>query len=235
MFRAEAPLSRDAPLLDSTQEAASIVDPEDAARSAGLRYVTDQQAGIGRKKSGKGFTYLNPDGSRLEDNQILTRIRSIVIPPAWTDVWICRFANGHALATGRDARGRKQYCYHPLFREIREGAKFEHMMMFARALPAIRAMVREHIALRGLPRQKVLATVVHLLETTLICVVNDDHARQLWPDDPQEPPRRGGGLTATFPLHRQERKEVVGRRQGSAGRKGPGRARGEPGPAPASP
>jgi DNA topoisomerase I len=170
--------TEDAPLSDSAPKAAPIVDPEDAARSAGLRYVTDQQAGIRRKKSGTGFTYLHPDGSRLEDNQILTRIRSIVIPPAWTDVWICRFANGHVQATGRDARGRKQYCYHPLFREIRESAKFEHMMMFARALPAIRAMVREHMALRGLPRQKVLATVVHLLETTLIRVGNDDYARQ---------------------------------------------------------
>jgi DNA topoisomerase-1 len=168
----------DAPLLDSTQEAASIVDPEDAARSAGLRYVTDQQAGIRRRRSGKGFTYLHPDGSRLEDDQILARIRSIVIPPAWTDVWICRFANGRVQATGRDARARKQYCYHPLFREIRESAKFEHMMMFARAIPSIRASVRKHMALRGLPRQKVLATVVHLLETTLIRVGNDDYARQ---------------------------------------------------------
>ena len=165
-------------MLDSEPEAAVVVDPKDAARSVGLRYVTDQQRGIRRKKSGKGFFYVYPDGSRVEEQADLKRIRSIVIPPAWDDVWVCRFANGHVQATGRDARGRKQYRYHPLFREIRDGTKYEHMMTFARALPNIRATVREHMALRGLPRQKVLATVVYLLETTLIRIGNDDYARQ---------------------------------------------------------
>jgi DNA topoisomerase-1 len=163
---------------DTAPEAAPIVDPEDAAVSVGLRYVTDQQAGIRRKKAGKGLTYIHPDGSRVDNKKTLTRIRSIVIPPAWTDVWICRYADGHVQATGRDAKGRKQYRYHPRFREIRESTKYEHMMMFARILPAIRETVRDHMALRGLPRQKVLATVVHLLETTLIRVGNDDYARQ---------------------------------------------------------
>jgi DNA topoisomerase-1 len=102
----------------------------------------------------------------------------LAIPPAWTDVWICPFADGHIQATGRDARGRKQYRYHSRFREVRESTKYEHVVAFADALPAIREKVREHMSLRGLPREKVLGTVVHLLETTLIRVGNDDHARQ---------------------------------------------------------
>ena len=109
---------------------------------------------------------------------MLRRIKALAVPPAWTDVWICPFADGHIQATGRDARGRKQYRYHPLFREARESTKFEHLVAFAHALPGIRAIVREHMGLRGLPREKVLATVVHLLETTLIRVGNDDYARQ---------------------------------------------------------
>src|SRR6185436_16917208 len=104
-------------------------------------------------------------------------IRKLAIPPAWTDVWICTKANGHLQATGRDARGRKQYRYHPQFREVREGNKYERMIEFAKALPAMRERIAEHMALRGLPREKVLATVVHLLETTLIRVGNDDYAR----------------------------------------------------------
>jgi DNA topoisomerase I len=155
-----------------------IVDPKDAAESAGLRYVSDERPGIRRKKSGKGFTYQRPDGTKLSDPEALRRIRSLAIPPAWTDVWICPYADGHLQATGRDARGRKQYRYHPLFREVRDSTKYEHMVEFADALPAIRAKVREHMALRGLPREKILATVVHLLETTLIRVGNDDYAEQ---------------------------------------------------------
>jgi DNA topoisomerase I len=164
-------------LLARAQEAA-VVDPKDAAESVGLRYVSDDQPGIRRRKAGKGFSYANPDGTVVADKQMLQRIRSIVVPPAWTDVWICRYANGHIQATGRDAKGRKQYRYHPSFREIRESTKYGHMMEFARALPGIRAKVREHMGLRGLPREKILATVVHLLETTLIRVGNDDYARQ---------------------------------------------------------
>jgi DNA topoisomerase-1 len=155
----------------------SIVNAKHAAQTAGLRYVCDSQPGIRRKKAGKGFIYLQPDGSKVVDKDVHKRIRSIVIPPAWQQVWICRFAHGHVQATGRDARGRKQYRYHSAFREIRESSKFEHMMMFARMLPIIRVTVREHMGLRGLPREKVLATVVHLLETTLIRVGNDDYAK----------------------------------------------------------
>ena len=114
----------------------------------------------------------------MTDERALERIRKLAIPPAWTDVWICRSADGHLQATGRDVKGRKQYRYHPRFREVREETKYEHMMAFARGLPDIRKAIGEHMALRGLPREKVLATVVHLLETTLIRVGNDDYAKQ---------------------------------------------------------
>lgn len=150
----------------------------DTAQSAGLIYVSDEEPGIRRKKAGNGFTYKTSDGKTVKDKAVLMRIRSLAIPPAWTDVWICAKANGHIQATGRDARGRKQYKYHPKFREIREEAKFEHLMEFARLLPKIRAKVSEHMSLRGLPREKVLATTVHLLEATLIRVGNDDYAKQ---------------------------------------------------------
>jgi len=160
------------------EEVQTIVDPKDAAESAGLRYVSDDKPGIRRKNSGKGFTYVRPDGTNLSDPQVLTRIRSLAIPPAWKDVWICPIADGHIQATGRDAKGRKQYRYHPLFREVRESTKYEHVVGFANALTTIRATVREHMALPGLPREKILATVVHLLETTLIRVGSDDYAKQ---------------------------------------------------------
>ena len=155
----------------------TIVDPKDAAESASLRYVNDARSGIRRRKSGKSFTYTRVDGSKLTEPDILRRIKSLAIPPAWADVWICPFADGHIQATGRDAKGRKQYCYHPRFREVRESTKYEHVVAFAEALPGVRAKVREHMALRGLPREKVLATVVHLLETTLIRIGNDDYAK----------------------------------------------------------
>lgn len=155
-----------------------VVDPRDAAESAGLLYVSDETPGIRRRKAGKGFTYTKPNGETVRDETTLARIRGLAIPPAYTDVWICPKANGHIQATGRDAKGRKQYRYHPRFREVREGTKFEHVMAFAGVLPQIRAKVAEHMALRGLPREKVLATVVHLLESTLIRVGNDDYAKQ---------------------------------------------------------
>jgi DNA topoisomerase-1 len=158
-------------------DAETIVDPRDAAESAGLVYVSDERRGIQREKAGDGFSYLKPNGEPVQDTTMLERIRKLAIPPAWTDVWICPKANGHIQATGRDARGRKQYRYHPQFREVRESTKYEHMMEFARALPEIRAKLADHMALRGLPREKVLATVVHLLETTLIRVGNDDYAK----------------------------------------------------------
>ena len=165
-------------LLESSDTVETIVDPRDAAESAGLRYVSDARPGIRRKKVGTGFSYARADGSKLIEKDVLRRIKTLAIPPAWTEVWICPFTDGHIQATGRDAKGRKQYRYHPRFREVRESTKYEHVVAFADALPAIREKVQEHMALRGLPREKVLATVVHLLETTLICVGNGDYAKQ---------------------------------------------------------
>lgn len=153
-------------------------DLQQAAGEAGLRYVNSGEAGISRRRSGKGFTYRDPAGATIRDRAALKRIRSLAVPPAWTDVWICTLDNGHIQATGRDVRSRKQYRYHPLFRELCESTKFEHMLEFARLLPKIRARVSEHMAMRGLPREKVLATTVHLLETTLIRVGNGDYARR---------------------------------------------------------
>jgi DNA topoisomerase-1 len=143
----------------------------------GLRYVSDEAPAIRRKRAGKGFVYFDAKGRRVADADTLKRIRSLVIPPAWTDVWICGSSDGHIQATGRDAKGRKQYKYHAEYREAREQSKYEHLFEFAAALPTIRARVAEHMSLRGLPREKVLATVVHLLETTLIRVGNDEYAR----------------------------------------------------------
>jgi DNA topoisomerase I len=165
-------------LFEQDTETQNVVDPRDAAESAGLRYVSDEQPGIRRRKAGKGFTYVKPGGSKVDDEATLKRIKTLAVPPAWADVWICPHANGHIQATGRDAKGRKQYRYHTRFREVRDGTKYEHMMAFAQALPAIRAKLKEHMALRGLPREKVLATVVHLLESTLIRVGNDDYVKQ---------------------------------------------------------
>ena len=129
----------------------------------GLRYVCDNGPAIRRRRAGKGFVYFDAKGRRVANPDTLQRIRSLVIPPAWTDVWICAAADGHIQATGRDAKGRKQYKYHAEYREAREQSKYEHLFAFAAALPTIRATVAEHMSLRGLPREKVLATVVHLL------------------------------------------------------------------------
>ena len=165
-------------MLEPAESIQPILDPKDTAESAGLRYVSVDRPGIRRKKTGKGFSYVRLDGTKLSHPDVVRRIRSLTVPPAWTDVWICPSANGHIQATGRDAKGRKQYCYHPLFREARESIKYERIVLFADALPTIRAKVREHMALPALPREKVLAAVVHLLETTLIRVGNDDYAKQ---------------------------------------------------------
>jgi DNA topoisomerase I len=171
-------VNSEGPAVFDQTDIQTVIDPRDAAESTGLRYVSDDRPGIRRKRAGKGFVYLQPNGAKLVDPQVVGRTRSLAIPPAWTEVWICRFEDGHIQATGRDAKGRKQYRYHPMFREMREGVKFEHLSAFAEALPTIRAKVAEHIALRGLPREKVLATVVHLLETTLIRIGNDDYAKR---------------------------------------------------------
>lgn len=153
-------------------------DPEAAAEAAGLSYVSDDRPGITRQKKGRYFAYFNPDGSRVTDEKTLDRIRMLAIPPAYTDVWICPRANGHIQATGRDAKGRKQYRYHAKFRETRDSSKYEHMLEFAAALPVIRERVDADMGKRGLPREKVLATVVHLLERTMIRVGNADYAKQ---------------------------------------------------------
>jgi DNA topoisomerase-1 len=156
----------------------NIVDPRDAAESAGLTYVSDSGRGIRRRKAGKGFTYLSPGGEKITDKTTLARVRKLAVPPAWTDVWICPRPSGHIQATGRDARGRKQYRYHTAFREFRDATKYDHMMEFAASLGEIRRKISEHMSLRGLPREKVLATIVHLLERTLIRVGNEDYAKQ---------------------------------------------------------
>lgn len=163
---------------EGSSENGTIVDPQEAAENAGLVYVTDDQPGITRLKRGKGFRYVLPNGEQVADAKSLERIRKLAIPPAYTEVWICPKSNGHIQATGRDAKGRKQYRYHEKFREVRDSTKYEHMLEFAAVLPAIRAKVDEHLALRGLPREKVLATIVRLLETTMIRVGNADYAKQ---------------------------------------------------------
>ena len=150
---------------------------DDRNESAGLRHAAVDRPGITRRRSGGGFSYRDPDGHPIRDAETLARIRSIAIPPAWTDVWICPLPNGHLQATGRDARRRKQYRYHPRFRARRSGAKFERLIAFAKALPAIREQVERDLGRSGLPREKVLAAVVRLLELTLIRVGNDEYAR----------------------------------------------------------
>jgi DNA topoisomerase-1 len=150
---------------------------DDASALSGLRHSSDERSGIVRRRAGRGFTYRDPDGRTIRDPETLTRIRSIAIPPAWTDVWICPWPNGHLQATGRDARGRKQYRYHGRYRRRRDDAKFARLIAFARALPDIRTRVDADLARPGLPREKVLAAVVRLLELTLIRVGNDEYAR----------------------------------------------------------
>ena len=165
----------------TTTEAAAIdpaIDPKLSAREAGLRYVTDAQPGFSRRRSGKGFRYLTPDGATLRDPDALKRIRSLVIPPAWRDVWIASSANAHLQVTGRDARGRKQSRYHPRWREFRDETKYGRMLQFAQALPRIRERVDHDLRLHGLPREKILAVIVSLMEATLIRVGNEEYARE---------------------------------------------------------
>lgn len=157
--------------------AQSLVSPDDARR-AGLVYVSDAMAGIRRRGRGRSFSYVAPDGRPVRDHEELARIGSLAIPPAWTDVWICPDPNGHVQATGRDARGRKQYRYHPRWREFRDADKYERMLAFGRALPRIRARVDSDLRQPVLSRERVLATIVRLLETTLIRVGNEEYARE---------------------------------------------------------
>ena len=153
-------------------------DPPAAAKAAGLRYVHDDRPGILREPAKDGFRYLDAKGEPVEDEATLKRIKSLAIPPAWTDVWICPQANGHLQATGRDARGRKQYRYHPKWREVRDEVKYERMIKFGKALPQIRKEVDRALSLPGLPREKVLATIVYLLEATMMRIGNDEYARE---------------------------------------------------------
>lgn len=153
-------------------------DPPAAAKAAGLRYVHDDRPGIRREPDGDAFRYLDAQGAVVEDEATLKRIRALAIPPAWLDVWICPQANGHLQATGRDARGRKQYRYHAKWREVRDEVKYERMIKFGKALPQIRKEVDRALSLPGLPREKVLATIVYLLEATMMRIGNDEYARE---------------------------------------------------------
>jgi DNA topoisomerase I len=155
----------------------ALRDPEVAARIAGLRYVNAGERGIHRERRGRGFRYTGANGKPITDARTLARIRALAIPPAWTAVWICSNASGHVQATGRDARGRKQYRYHPRWRVVRDAAKFDHLVDFSEVLPALRRRVGVDLRRRGLPREKVLAAVVRLLDATSIRVGNEEYAR----------------------------------------------------------
>jgi DNA topoisomerase-1 len=159
-------------------DSGAIIDPVAAAENAGLIYVSDEEPGIHRRRAGKGFTYKDSDGPSIRAPKVLERIRMLAVPPAYMDVWICPSSEGHIQAIGRDDRGRKQYRYHSRWREVRDSTKFERMLELAAALPAIRERIAADLAGSGLSRKKVLATVVSLLENTLIRVGNTDYVKQ---------------------------------------------------------
>ena len=193
------------PLPDSsgsTGEAPTI------ARQVGLRYVRDDRPGITRKPYRGGFRYFGPNGQAVSDEAMLARIKALAIPPAWTDVWISPWDNGHIQATGRDARGRKQYRYHMRWRNVRDEAKYERMVSFGKALPEIRRKVAEALKLPGLPREKVLATIVYLLEATMMRIGNEEYARH----------NKSFGLTTLRDSHvRIDGKQVEFRFRGKSG------------------
>jgi DNA topoisomerase-1 len=168
------------------------------AEAAGLRYSSDEQPGITRRRAGSGFSYRTPSGAPLRDKRQLARIRALVIPPAWQNVWICSDARGHLQATGRDARGRKQYLYHPGWRAVRDSTKFDRMLEFGASLPRLRGRIESELTLPGLPRERVLAAVVRLIDDTLIRVGNDQYLRA------------NGSFGAT--TMRKQHAEVEGRR-----------------------
>lgn len=176
-----------------------VIDPVDSARAAGLRYTSDRRPGIRRVKNGSGFKYVDSSGKVMRTAAELHRIRRLVIPPAWTNVWICPDPRGHLQATGRDARGRKQYRYHPKWRELRDQTKYDRMIGFAQALPAIRRRAALDLKRTALPREKVIAAVVQLLEKTLIRVGNDEYAKQ----------NRSFGLTTLRDGHVKVKGDVV--------------------------
>jgi DNA topoisomerase-1 len=155
-----------------------LAELREASEDAGLIYVSDDQPGIRRRVVDGEFAYFSARGQRIRNEQTLSRIRSLAVPPAYTDVWICPKSNGHIQATGRDLRGRKQYRYHLRWIEARDQTKYEHMLRFAATLPELRARVHADMAKRGLPREKILATLVNLLEATLIRIGNEDYAQK---------------------------------------------------------
>jgi DNA topoisomerase I len=165
-------------MFDGNHSSEPVAVSAAMARAAGLTYVCDSMPGIVRRRRGTGFIYFDGDGHRITDAEELLRIRALAIPPAYEDVWICPDPRGHLQATGRDARRRKQYRYHPEWRTVRDGAKFGRMIEFGEALPRLRRRIRRDLALAGLPRDKVLAVVLRLLDTTRVRIGNEDYARQ---------------------------------------------------------
>jgi DNA topoisomerase-1 len=151
-----------------------VSEPEEVAEAAGLTYVRDTVPGITRRRAGKGFSYRDPHGRRITDGRTLARIKSLAVPPAWADVWICPDAHGHIQATGWDAKGRKQYRYHADWRKVRDAVKFERLLDFGAALPRLRARVEADLAKHGLGHQRVVAAVVRLLDETQIRVGNEE-------------------------------------------------------------
>lgn len=163
--------------LEVPESGTSVPDLKAAAKAAHLRYVSDRRPGITRVRTPKGFRYLDPNGEAIAGEETIARIQKLAIPPAYEDVWICPIPSGHLQAIGRDVRGRKQYRYHPRWRAVRDEAKYTKMLIFGRVLPSIRARVEHDLARHGLPREKVLAALVRLLETTLMRVGNEEYAK----------------------------------------------------------
>jgi DNA topoisomerase-1 len=192
------------------QPSPAAVEPEESAADAGLVYIDDSRPGIRRRRAGKGFAYFDErSGETVRDPKRLAWIRQLAIPPAWSDVWICPNQRGHLQATGRDARGRKVYRYHPRWRSVRDDVKYERVLAFARALPGIRRRVEKDLQRSGLPREKVLAAVVDLLERTRVRVGNEEYAQQ----------NRSYGLTTLRDRHARIRGGTVTFRfTGKAGR-----------------
>lgn len=166
------------PVSGAVETPPLVADPIETAKAAGLRYFTDARPGIRRKHTGKHFAYVAPAGEVIRDSLELERIKKLAIPPAWTDVWICPSRNGHLQATGRDAKGRKQYRYHERWREVRDETKYNRMIAFGEALPLIRERADLDLSQHCLSREKVLATVVKLLDATVIRVGNEEYARE---------------------------------------------------------
>ncbi|MGB3135789.1 MAG: DNA topoisomerase IB [Nodosilinea sp.] len=161
-----------------TLPSVTVEAPARAACAAGLRYVSDDSPGLGRRRWGRGFSYLDEAGDRITNRSELKRLKALAIPPAWEDVWICPFPNGHLLATGRDAKGRKQYRYHPDWRKVRNRTKFDRLIPFAYARSMIREVTDRHLRQRTLSREKLLAIVVRLLDATVIRIGNDEYREQ---------------------------------------------------------